>query len=64
MCLGEKNNPELNMKLTKTMLFICVEDKETNNSVLLKSMKMDEKESAAKWKSVAVSLRNTANKLL
>lgn len=43
MSLGEKNNPELDMKHTKTTLSAGVKDKKINHFVLLKSMRTDAK---------------------
>lgn len=60
MCLGEKNNLELNIKNTKPMLSIGVKDKETNNSVLLKGMRNDPKVTASKS---SVSFGNAASNL-
>ena len=57
MSLGEKNNPELNKKHTKTMLSIGVKD---NRLVLLKSMRTDAKVTAAKS---SVSFENAASNL-
>lgn len=48
MSLGEKNNPELDMKHTKTTLSAGVKDKEINHLVLLKSMRTDAKVTDAK----------------